>query len=201
MGRNLQLPALETLIDLVHSLPGIGRRTAERIAYHIVEMDDSEIDRMIGIITDAKKTIHKCKICGNFTDKEICGVCSDETRDKSIMCVVEKSKDVISFEMSGELHCSYHVLHALLRPSDFEDDSTMRIDQLIGRIRADNVKEVILATDFSVYGEATASYISKRIKPLGVKVTRLGTGISVGTKIQVADTMTLAKSLQSRSEI
>ncbi len=201
MAGGLRLPSLDELTDRIHSLPGVGARTAERIAYHILEMDDKDVDKLVSSIEKAHNGIHRCSICGNYTERDICGICSDETRDKSIICVVEKPKDIISFEKSKALHCNYHVLHGLLRPSVRINTSDMRINELILRIKKDGVKEVIMATDMSVPGEATAMYIAKLIKPVGVKVTRLGFGLSVGADLQYTDEVTLARSLKSRSEL
>ena len=201
MAGYIPIPSFEELTDRIHSLPGVGRKTAERIAYHIVGMDDKEIDKLVGSIMTVHEKIHRCSVCGNYTDKDVCYICSDGGRDESVICVVEKPRDIISFERSGVLNCKYHVLHGLLSPSMRLKPSDLGIDSLVERVKNGSVKEVIMATDPSVAGEATAIYVSKLLKPLGVKVTRLGYGLSVGAELQYADEVTLSRSLDSRCEL
>lgn len=195
------IPSFEELTDRIHSLPGVGRKTAERIAYHIVGMDDEELNKLVGSITEVHEKIHRCRICGNYTDKDVCYICAENDRDDSVICVVEKPRDIISFERSGVLHCKYHVLHGLLSPSQKLMPSDIGIDSLVERVKSGSVKEVIMATDPSVAGEATAIYVSKLLKPVGVRVTRLGYGLSVGAELQYADEVTLSRSLDSRCEL
>lgn len=186
---------------MIQRLPNIGRRSAERIAYHIIETDDRNVDRLVDAIRKAHNNIHKCEICGNYTDKKICSICSDPSRDKSTICVVTRPRDIVAFEKSRVLRCTYHVLHGLLSPAEGIDPDMIEIRSLIRRLRKGGVKEVIMATDPSVTGEATAMYISKLIKPMNIKVTRLGYGISIGSELQYTDEMTLSRALEYRNEI
>ncbi len=196
-----QLPVYANLVDRVHALPSIGRKTADKIAYHIIEMSDQDVERLVQAIQDAHQRIHRCSVCGNYTDKDVCSICSDPSRDASTICVVTRPRDIIPFDKSRELNCKFHVLHGLLSPMEGITPDMLTIDQLINRIKNGDVKEVIMATDPSVSGEATAMFISKLIKPLGVRVTRLGYGISIGTDLQYADTMTISRSIQYRNEL
>lgn len=197
------LPPYEELVDQIQKLPSLGRKSAERIAYRIIEMSDEESEKLIKSISAAHNKIHRCKICGNYTDKEICGICDDPQRDRSVICVVTRPKDIMSFEKGRVINCVYHVLHGLLSPMEGITPQMLTIEDLMNRLKnsEQKVKEVIMATDPSVTGEATAMYISRLIKPLGIKVTRLGYGLAVGTDLQYADEMTLSRSIQFRNEI
>ena len=195
------IPVYEELVEAIQRLPNIGSRSAERIAYHIIESDEKEVDHLVRAIINAHDKIHKCEICGNYTDQKVCSICSDPSRDKSIICVVTRPRDIVAFEKSRVLRCRYHVLHGLLSPAEGIDPDMIDIRSLINRLKKGGIKEVIMATDPSVTGEATAMYISKLIKPMKIKVTRLGYGISVGSDLQYADEMTLSRSLEYRNEI
>lgn len=193
--------SLERLIEQFERLPGIGHKTAVRLAYYVLSMKESEAEKFAGAIVDAHKKIHYCKICCNLTDNEVCSVCADEKRDRTIICVVQDPKDVIAFEKTREFNATYHVLHGLLSPLNGRTPDMIHIKELLARLNNNEVKEVIMATDGTVEGEATAMYLSKLIKPLGVKVSRLAYGIPVGADLQYADEVTLSRSLEGRIEL
>ncbi len=196
-----RLPPYDKLVEQINRLPSLGRKTSERIAYHIIEMGDGEVEKLVEAILSAHNDIHRCSICGNYTDKEICSICADPTRDKSVICVVTRPRDIMAFEKNRVLKCTYHVLHGLLSPAEGIEPHMINIKSLIERLKKGGIKEVIMATDPSVMGEATAMYISKFIKPMNIKVTRLGYGVAVGSELQYADEMTLSRSIEYRNEI
>ena len=189
---------LDRLIEQFERLPGIGHKTAIRLAYYVLSMNESEAEKFANAIVDAHKKIHYCKICCNLTDKE---VCSDDRRDKSIICVVQDPKNVMAFEKTREFNATYHVLHGLLSPLSGSTPDMIHTKELLKRLNNDEVKEVIMAMDGTVEGEATAVYLSKLIKPLGIKVSRLAYGIPVGADLQYADEVTLSRSLRGRVEL
>ncbi len=193
--------SLSKLIEQFERLPGIGHKSATRLAYYILSMPESEAKKFSEAIFDAHKKIHHCSICCNLTDTDVCSICSDESRDKSIICVVEDSRDVMALEKTREFNASYHVLHGVISPMNGITPDMIKIKELLARLGNDTVKEVIMATNATVEGEATAMYLSKLIKPLGVKVTRLAYGIPVGGDLEYADEVTLSRALQGRSEI
>lgn len=193
--------SLSKLIEQFERLPGIGHKSATRLAYYILSMPESEAKKFSEAILDAHKKIHHCSICCNLTDTDVCSICSDESRDKSIICVVEDSRDVMALEKTREFNASYHVLHGVISPMNGITPDMIKIKELLARLGDDTVKEVIMATNATVEGEATAMYLSKLIKPLGVKVTRLAYGIPVGGDLEYADEVTLSRALQGRSEI
>lgn len=193
--------SLSRLIEQFERLPGIGHKSATRLAYYILSLPFSEAQKFSDAILDAHKKIHYCKICCNMTDSEICSICSDESRDKSIICVVEDPRDVIALEKTKEFNATYHVLHGVISPLNGISPDMIKIKELLQRLNNDVVKEVIMATNATVEGEATAMYISKLIKPLGIKVTRLAYGIPVGGDLEYADEVTLSRAIQGRSEI
>ena len=195
------IPTLERLIDCFASLPGVGRKSASRFAYYLLDMPEDQALEFSEVIAEARKNIRQCPVCHNLTDSDKCPVCDDEKRDRSVICVVENPRDVNSIERTHEYNGLYHVLHGLISPLDGIGPDQLYIRQLITRLSDDTVKEVIMATNPTVEGESTAVYISKLIKPLGVKVTRLATGVPVGGNLEYADEMTLYKALQGRSEI
>ena len=192
---------LDRLVEQFERLPGIGHKTAVRLAYFVLSMSESEAKKFSESIIDAHKKIHYCKICCNLTDKDICSICSDDNRDKSIICVVQDPRNVTAFEKTREFNATYHVLHGLLSPLNGSTPDMIHIKELLQRLNNDVVKEVIMAMDGTVEGEATAVYISKLIKPLGVKVSRLAYGIPVGADLQYADEVTLSRSLRGRVEL
>ncbi len=188
---------LAKLIAQFTKLPGVGSKTAQRYAYKIVNMSTQEVEEFAKTLIDTKNNVHYCKICGNYTDKEVCDVC--QKRDNSIICVVKEPKDIVAFEKVKDFKGVYHVLHGTLNPLMGIGVEDIRIKELLGRL--DGVKEVIMATNPDVEGEATAVYIARLIKPMGIKVTRLASGISMGSDIEYADEVTLSRALNDRKEL
>jgi recombination protein RecR len=194
-------PSLERLAGAIASFPGLGRKSASRIAYHILNMSDSEAAELINSINDARGSIKHCSKCCNLSEAELCPICSDAKRDTSTICVVEDPKDVLAFERTREFNGVYHVLHGVISPLDGIGPDQLKIKELMTRLSNDDVKEIIMATNPTVEGEATASYISRLVKPMGIKVTRLAYGIPVGGDLEYADEYTLARALEGRNEI
>lgn len=192
---------LTKLIEQFASLPGIGMKTAQRLAFHILTLTSEEAKEFSGAILEAHEKIKNCEICKNFTDQPVCEICSDLSRDHSVICVVEDPKDVVAFERTKEYHGVYHVLHGLISPMDGIGPDQIYMKELLARISEGTVEEVILATNPTVEGEATAMYLSKLLKPLGVTVSRLAFGIPVGSNLEYADEVTLYKALENRSRI
>jgi recombination protein RecR len=199
MDNSNALP-LVLLAEQFAKLPGIGMKSAERLAYHVMSMTDSEVHEFADALINAHDTVHACAVCQNLTENEICPICADSRRDKSIICVVENPKDITAFERTREYKGVYHVLHGLISPIDNVLPDQLRIKELLKRIDG-TVDEVIMATNPTVEGEATAMYISKLLKPLGVKVTRLAFGLPIGGILEYADEITLYKALENRNEI
>ena len=195
------VPPLENLVDAFESLPGIGHKSAQRLAYHVLAEPEVEAKRLAGGILDARSHIHTCKVCCNLTDQEVCSICRSETRDKSVICVVEDPRDVAALERTQEFNASYHVLHGVISPLNGIGPEQLHIKELLARVNAGGVKEVIMATNPTVEGEATAMYLSRLLKPLSVKVTRLAYGIPVGGDLEYADEVTLSRALEGRSEM
>ena len=195
------IPSLDRLVDAFASLPGVGRKSASRFAYYILDMSEQDAADFAKAITDARTNVHQCPVCHNLTDGDTCRICTDENRDRSVICVVESPKDINPIERTHEFRGMYHVLHGLISPMDGIGPEQLFIKDLITRISRDDVKEVIMATNPTVEGESTAVYISKLIKPLGVKVTRLATGMSVGSNLEYADDVTLYRALEGRIEL
>lgn len=193
--------ALTVLAEHFARLPGIGMKSAQRLAYHVVSMPDSEAKAFADAIITAHKTVHECQVCCNLTDKTLCPICDNDRRDRSVICVVESPKDVTAFERTKEYKGVYHVLHGLISPIDNVMPESLRIKQLLARLQDGTVKEVIMATNPTVEGEATAMYLSRMLKPLGVKVTRLAFGLPMGAVLEFADEVTLYKALENRNEI
>lgn len=187
------------LINQFTKLPGVGSKTAQRYAYKIINMTEEEAAEFAESILRAKREVRYCSVCGNYTDKEICDICS--TRDGSVICVVKEPKDVLAMEKSHEFKGVYHVLHGTLSPMEGITPNDIRIKELLARIAKGGVKEVIMATNPDVEGEATAMYISGLLKPLGIKVTRLAHGIPVGSELEYADEITLSRALLDRKEM
>ena len=185
------------LINEFSKLPGVGKKTAQRYAYKIINMTDAEAKTFADSILNCKRKVRYCSVCGNFTENEVCDICA--RRDKSVICVVKEPKDVIAMEKLHEFSGVYHVLHGTLSPLDGRGADDIRIKQLLKRL--DGVKEVIIATNPDVEGEATAMYIAKLLKPLGVKVTRPAQGISMGSDIEYADEVTLSRAIDMRTEL
>ena len=192
---------LEELVNQFARLPGIGRKTARRLAYSIIEQPESTAKQIADALINAKEKIRFCSVCQNFTDKEVCHICSDEKRDRSTVCVVEDPRDVAAFERTREYNGLYHVLHGVISPLDNIGPDKLKIKELIARLSSGEIKEIIMATNPTVEGEATSGYISKLVKPLGIKVSRLAYGIPVGADLEYADEYTLARALEGRNEI
>lgn len=192
---------IANLIDQLSKLPGIGRKTAQRLAFFILEMENLEAEKISEAILEAKEKIKLCSICQNLTDIDPCVLCQDANRDKSIICVVEGAKDIIAMERSREYKGEYHVLHGVISPMDNIGPNDIKVKELLNRLADDKVKEVILATNPTVEGEATALYISRLIKPLGVKVSRIAHGIPVGGDLEYFDEVTLSKAMENRREL
>lgn len=191
---------LSKLIEQFERLPGIGRKTAQRLAFFILNGSEEQARTFAQAILDAKEKMHTCKVCQNLTDGEICSICDNPSRDHSTICVVEDPRDVVAFERTRDYNGLYHVLHGVISPMDGIGPDQLHIKELLGRV-AGGVQEVILATNPDVEGEATALYISRLVKPLGVKVTRIAYGIPVGGELEYADEITLSRALEGRSEL
>lgn len=191
---------LEGLVEKFESLPGIGHKSAQRLAYHVLGMTGQEAEAFAQAILEAHEKIHYCKVCCNLTDGDLCPVCRSDSRDKSVICVVEEPKDVFALERAGEYTAQYHVLHGVISPLSGVGPDQLKIKELLARID-DTVQEVIMATNPTVEGEATAMYISRLLKPLGVRVTRLAYGIPVGGDLEYADEVTLQRALEGRQEL
>lgn len=195
------VPSLARLIEQFERLPGIGHKTAQRLAFYVLDLSEQESKAFAGAILEAKEKIKYCSVCQNLTDGEKCSICSNAGRDKGTICVVEDSQDVIAFERTREYNGLYHVLHGLISPMDGVTPDQLKIKELLTRAADENVKEIIMATNPTVEGEATALYISRLLKPMGVKVSRLAYGIPVGGNLQYADEVTLMRALEGRNEI
>lgn len=200
MAKNSIVPLTE-LIAQFERLPGIGRKTAQRLAYSILEQPPERAEKFAEALVNARRKIHFCKVCQALTDMDTCAICADTERDHSVICVVAEPKDVMAFERTREYNGTYHVLHGVISPLDGIGPEQLRIKELMARLSDSSVTEIIMATNPTVEGEATASYLSRMIKPLGVKVTRLAYGIPVGGDLEYADEYTLARALEGRNEI
>ncbi len=198
---NYNIVPLTELINQFSRLPGIGKKTAQRLAYSILEQPPERAKAFAEALVNAREKIHFCAVCQSLTDLDICQICSDERRDKSVICVVEDPRDVMAFERTREFSGVYHVLHGVISPLDNIGPDKLRIKELMARLSDGTVKEIIMATNPTVEGEATASYISRLVKPMGIKVTRLAYGIPVGGDLEYADEYTLARALEGRNEI
>ena len=194
--------SLNRLINELGKLPGIGGKTAQRLAFHVLSLSDREADALASAIMDAKQSLHYCSVCGNLTDREVCGICSDESRDSSVICVVETPQDVMAMERIREFRGTYHVLHGAISPAEGIGPSDINLKSLIERLqKSDDVKEVIIATNPNIEGEATAMYVARLLKPAGIKVTRIAHGIPVGGDLEYADEVTLLKAMEGRREL
>lgn len=187
------------LINEFTKLPGVGKKTAQRYAYKIINMSAEEAENFARAITDAKRKVKYCKVCGNFTENDICEIC--RLRDKSVICVVKEPKDVIALEKLHEYKGVYHVLHGVINPMEGIGPNDIRIKELLSRVNEGGVKEVIMATNPDVEGEATAMYIARLLKPLGINVTRLAHGIPIGSELEYTDDVTLSRALLERKSI
>ena len=192
---------LDTLTEQFRRLPGIGGKTARKLAYYIVQQSPDRVDEFIAAIRNAKENMHFCSICFNLSSKDPCPICSDDGRDHSIICVVETPQDVQAIERSGDYHGLYHVLHGALSPLDGIGVDDLRIKELLQRLGNTDVKEVIIATDPDVEGEATALYLARLLKTAGIRVTRIARGLPMGGDIEYADEATLAGAVANRQEM
>ena len=189
---------LNKLINELSKLPGIGGKTAQRLAFHILSMDDKDAYALSDSIRDAKASMRYCSVCGNLTDTDPCAICEDQTRDRSMICVVENPRDVAAMEKIKEYRGCYHVLHGAISPMDGVGPDDINLKSLIKRLQDEEVKELIIATNPNIEGEATALYIARLIKPSGIKVTRIAHGIPVGGDLEYADEVTLLKAMEGR---
>ncbi len=198
---NQYIEPIARLINELSKLPGIGSKTAQRLAFHIINMPREQVDSLASAIGEIKDKIKYCSICGNITDQEPCGICRNPNRDSSVICVVENARDIIAMERTREFNGLYHVLNGAISPMDGIGPDDIRIKELLDRVRDNQVEEVIMATNSDIEGEATAIYISKLLKPLGIKTTRIAHGIPVGGDLEYADEVTLSKALEGRREM
>jgi len=193
--------ALQNLADQFARLPGIGGKTAQRLAFHVLSLPLEEAEAFAAAILEAKQQIHTCPNCQNLTDRELCPICDDDLRDRSIICVVAEPKDVIAMERSREFRGTYHVLHGVISPLNHVTQDDIKIKELLHRVGSGEVREVIMATNPDTEGEATAMYISRLLRPMEVKVTRLAYGVPVGSQLEYADEVTLSRALEGRQEM
>ena len=193
--------ALERLTEQFARLPGIGGKTAQRLAFHVLSLPKEDAENFAQAILDAREHVHTCRICQNLTDREVCPICDDPQRDQGLICVVAEPRDVIAMERSREFQGVYHVLHGVISPLNHIGPDSLRIRELLDRVATGTVREVIMATNPDTEGEATAMYLSRLLRPLEVKVTRLAYGIPVGSQLEYADEITLLRALEGRREI
>lgn len=193
--------ALQELADQFARLPGVGGKTAQRLAFYVLGLPTEDAQAFADAIIEAKNTVHTCPVCQNLTDKEMCAICDDSTRDPGLICVVAEPKDVIALERSREFLGVYHVLHGVISPLNHVTQDDIKIKELLRRVASGNVREVIMATNPDTEGEATAMYISRLLRPMEVKVTRLAYGVPVGSQLEYADEVTLSRALEGRQEI
>ena len=192
---------LARLIQEIKRLPGIGQKSAQRIAFHILRANREDVDRLAHALVDVKEELGLCTVCNNISDTEVCGYCRDASRDQTVICVVEEPHNILPVETTRQFEGLYHVLHGTISPLRGIGPEQLRIRSLLERLNASEVSEIIIATNPTVEGEATASYLSRLLKPLGVKVTRIAMGIPVGSDLEFADEVTMLKSLENRREL
>ncbi len=193
--------SISNLISEFSKLPGIGRKTAERLAYYIIKEDESKARRLADAIVQVKEKVGFCRVCFNYAEDDLCDICKDPTRDRKTICVVEEPRDIWAIEEAGTYRGLYHVLQGVISPLDGVSPEDLKIRELISRVESGDISEIILATSPTVEGDATALYISKLIKPLGIRVTRIASGLPAGGELEYADSLTLAKALQGRRPI
>ena len=193
--------ALQNLADQFARLPGIGGKTAQRLAFHVLSLPLEDAEEFAAAIVQAKNEVHTCPRCQNLTDRQLCPICDDDTRDNSVICVVAEPRDVIAMERSREFRGTYHVLHGVISPLNHVTQDDIKIRELLQRVGTGEVREVIMATNPDTEGEATAMYISRLLRPMEVKVTRLAYGVPVGSQLEYADEVTLSRALEGRQEI
>ena len=193
--------AIQDLIDELGRLPGIGPKSAQRIAFHIIQSEKVDISRLVEVLRTVKEKVKFCSECGNLSEEELCRICRDERRDKNVICVVEESKDVIAIEKTREFRGKYHVLGGAISPIDGIGPEQLRIKELLTRLQSSDIEEVIIATDPNLEGEATATYLSRLLKPLGIKISRLASGLPVGGDLEYADEVTLGRAFEGRKAL
>ena len=193
--------SVQALADQFARLPGIGGKTAQRLAFYVLGLSESEAQEFADAIVAAKRQIHTCPVCQNLTDREICPICADDLRDQSLICVVAEPRDVIAMERSREFSGVYHVLHGVISPLNHVTQDDIKVKELLQRVASGTVREVIMATNPDTEGEATAMYISRLLRPMEVKVTRLAYGVPVGSQLEYADEVTLSRALEGRQEM
>ncbi len=193
--------ALQNLADQFARLPGIGGKTAQRLAFHVLSLPIEDAEEFANAILAAKQQVHTCPRCQNLTDRELCPICDDDLRDGSVICVVAEPRDVIAMERSREFRGTYHVLHGVISPLNHVTQEDIKIKELLQRVGSGDVREVIMATNPDTEGEATAMYISRLLRPMEVKVTRLAYGVPVGSQLEYADEVTLSRALEGRQEM
>lgn len=193
--------AIAKLIEGFMRLPGIGPKTAQRLAFFVLSMDEKDVRDLASALLEVKETLSPCSICGYITDVDPCPICQDKQRDRSVICVVQDPKDVIAMERTREYRGLYHVLHGVISPLEGIGPQDIRLAELLERLRSEEVQELILATNPTVEGEATAMYIARLVKPFGIKITRIAHGLPVGADLEYADEVTLTKALEGRREI
>jgi recombination protein RecR len=194
-------PAVQALIDELGRLPGIGPKSAQRIAFHLLKLPTQDVDRLAHAITEAKAKVRFCERCWNVSESTLCGICTDDQRDPSLLCVVEEARDIVALERTGEFRGRYHVLLGAISPIDGVGPEQLKVRELLLRLGPEGVEEVILCTNPNVEGEATALYLARLVKPLGVRVTRLASGLPVGGDLEYADELTLGRALEGRREL
>ena len=192
---------ISKLIEELSKLPGIGNKTAQRLAFHIINMPEEQVERLSNSIRDAKHNVHYCKECFTLTDQELCPICRSQTGDHSVIMVVENPRDLAAYEKTGKFDGVYHVLHGAISPMLGIGPGDIKLKELMTRLQTEEVKEVIIATNSSLEGETTAMYISKLIKPTGIKVTRIASGVPVGGDLEYIDEVTLLRALEGRVEL
>jgi recombination protein RecR len=193
--------SIEKLIEKLVKLPGIGRRSAERVVGYIINASKEDMRQLAESIIKVKENVRLCRVCHNLSEQELCKICQDLSRKKDVLCIVEKSSDVTAVEKTGSFHGVYHVLLGSISPLEGRGPQELKIDSLLARIKAENISEAIIATDADSEGEATALYLMKVLRPLGVRLTRIGVGIPMGSNLEYADAHTLTRALESRREI
>jgi len=192
---------LAKLIEEFSKMPGVGPKTAQRLAFYVLKNSPENVTRLANAIIEAKEKVKYCSVCGNITDQDKCEICQSTNRDRSIICVVERAKDLIAIERTGEYKGLYHILEGVISPLDGIEPRNLKIDSLMNRLKKEKIKEVILANNPNIEGEVTATYITKLIEPLNVKVTRIAYGVPIGGSLEFADEVTLAQALMGRQEI
>ncbi len=194
-------PPIARLLEELERLPGIGPKSAQRIAYWLLTAESADAERLASAITEVKRTIHFCPVCFNFAEGDLCSVCADPERDRTAICVVEEPRDLVAVDRTGEFRGTYHVLQGAISPMDGIGPERLRIRELIDRLAPGEITEVVIATNPNVEGETTALYLARLIKPLGIKVTRIASGLPVGADLEFADEVTLGRALEGRREM